>query len=520
MKKIKFLSCTLLMIPTLLFTSCGSTYGFEPSEVEFIDDNYRNYYEIFVGSYVDSDGDGMGDLKGVTSKLDYIRDLGFSGIWLMPINQSTTYHKYNVDNYYAIDDDYGTMEDFEELLEEAHKRGIKVIMDLVLNHSGIENLWFDKAVVAYNRNKNGETLTSEEENFKDLYSFSDTFQPGFTQVPGYSFYYESNFSSDMPEFNWDSSYFKTLYQEVVDFYLDKGVDGFRLDAVRYFYLNNDSKNIAALKEFNDYVKSKKSDAYIVGENWSGTDSIKSYYNSGVDSFFYFDASSSNSNNGFVKFSVNINPNPNRYLNGLLQMESNCSKGIPAPFLNNHDMRRVWYAKDEILNKFMYGLLSMLTGTTFTYYGDEINMTGNVNPDQNVRIHMNWGDESIETRDPIGTTLAEYNFPSVAEQEEDIDSKLNYVRKTNYLRNTIPEIARGSSKEIVSDSENKYLILEKEYNNNSIYIVFNFSDQENKIDLSSVNYNEVIGEINLNYNDKSSFSGNSIDAKPYSITILR
>lgn len=107
---------------------------------------------------------------------------------------------------------------------------------------------------------------------------------------------------------------KTLYQEVVDFYLDKGIDGFRLDAVRYFYLNNDSKNIATLKEFNDYVKSKKSDAYIVGENWSGADSIKSYYNSGVDSFFYFDASSSNSNNGFVKYSVNINPNPNRYLN--------------------------------------------------------------------------------------------------------------------------------------------------------------------------------------------------------------
>lgn len=102
----------------------------------------------------------------------------------------------------------------------------------------------------------------------------------------------------------------------------------------------------------------------------------------------------------------------------------------------------------------------------------------------------------------------------------IDGKLNCVGKTNNLRNTIPEIARGSPKEIVSDSENKYLILEKEYNNDLIYIVFNFSDQENKIDLSSVNYNEVIGEINLNYNDKSSFSGSSMDAKPYSISILR
>ncbi|MCM1081821.1 MAG: alpha-amylase family glycosyl hydrolase, partial [Muribaculum sp.] len=126
-------------------TSPGSTvntnYEYE-HELNIIDDNYRNYYEIFVYSFYDSDGDGIGDLKGVTSKLDYIQDMGFNGIWLMPIMPSTTYHKYDVTDYYGIDPQYGTMADFDELVSECNKRGIKLILDLVLNHSSAQHEWF------------------------------------------------------------------------------------------------------------------------------------------------------------------------------------------------------------------------------------------------------------------------------------------------------------------------------------------------------------------------------------------
>ena len=521
-RKIKFYSLTLLS--SILLIGCGPKSfdpDFDPKTVEIIDDNYRNYYEIFVASFADSDGDGMGDLNGVTSKLDYIQDLGFTGIWLMPINESSSYHKYNVDDYYAIDEDYGTMEDFENLIEEAHKRDIKVIIDLVLNHSGNRNEWFGKSYRAYSKKIKNQPLTEEEEKFATLYSFSETQLNGYQQVPGFSFYYEANFSNDMPEFNWDSEFFTETWHDIVDFYNELGVDGYRLDAVKYYYLNDDTKNVEALKAFNDYVKTSNPDAYIVGENWSEPSSIERYYDSECDSFFAFFASSANGDGGFIKDSLYYQGYPAKYLSGLKELERVSIKGIAAPFLDNHDMGRIRLSSQPNWNKFMYGLLSMLPGTTFTYYGDEINMSGGQKPDQNYRIHMDWGDPTIETEDPKGTTISEYDYPNVKDQYLDANSKLNYVKKANYLRNTIKEIARGSLTNEKIDEINKYLVLEKTYNNEKIYILLNFNENsEVEIDLSSISYQEVIGELNMNYFDKATINNKVATLKPYGILILK
>lgn len=119
-------------------------YEYE-QELNIIDDNYRNYYEIFVYSFYDSDGDGIGDLNGVIEKLDYVQEMGFNGIWLMPVMPSTTYHKYDVTDYYGIEPEYGTMEDFERLVEECHKRDIRLIIDFVMNHSSSKHPWFLEA---------------------------------------------------------------------------------------------------------------------------------------------------------------------------------------------------------------------------------------------------------------------------------------------------------------------------------------------------------------------------------------
>ena len=173
----------MLFVTLGLLSGCNNT---DPYDGEFgkrieedltttniIEDNYRNYYEIFVRSFNDSDMDLIGDLNGVINKLDYIKDLGYNGIWLMPINPSGSYHKYDVDDYYAIDKSYGTLDDFKNLISECHKRNIKLIIDLVLNHSSKANPYFSKACRAYDKYLKGLTLTAEEEIYKDKELFED-----------------------------------------------------------------------------------------------------------------------------------------------------------------------------------------------------------------------------------------------------------------------------------------------------------------------------------------------------------
>ena len=151
---IKRTAATVFTAAAVLVSGCSSpetsdmtslnSYKYE-QELNIIDDNFRNYYQIFVGSFCDSNGDGIGDLNGITSKLDYIQDMGFNGIWLTPIMPSRSYHKYSVEDYYSIDPQFGTMEDFENLSAECEKRGISLLIDLVMNHSSRYHPWFESA---------------------------------------------------------------------------------------------------------------------------------------------------------------------------------------------------------------------------------------------------------------------------------------------------------------------------------------------------------------------------------------
>ena len=142
----------LIVMLSLVLVSCkdddegdNKNDGLIVPELNVIEDNYRNWYEIFVYSFYDTNNDGIGDLNGVTEKLSYIKEMGFNGIWLMPIHPSPTYHKYDVNDYYAIDKAYGTLDDFKRLVEEAHKLDIKIILDLVVNHTSSDNPWFKGA---------------------------------------------------------------------------------------------------------------------------------------------------------------------------------------------------------------------------------------------------------------------------------------------------------------------------------------------------------------------------------------
>ena len=317
------------------------------AEENVIDDNYRTYYEVFVYSFYDSDGDGIGDLKGLTENLDYINDgdpetdtdLGCNGIWLMPVMPSTTYHKYDVTDYEAIDPEYGTMDDFTTLVDECHKRGINVIIDFVMNHTSSQHEWFQTAYKYIQSLPEGAEPDASECPYVDYYNFSKEKLGGYYPVDGTDWYYEGQFWSEMPDLNWDNEALKTEFEQIVQFWLDLGVDGFRLDAVKEFYSGADDKNIAVLTWFNDMVKSKKEDAYLVGEAWNDYSVYAKYYQSGMDSFFDFTFADKD---GIIADTVKGINGASAYGKSLVNTQelygSYSDTYIDAPFYTNHAVR--------------------------------------------------------------------------------------------------------------------------------------------------------------------------------------
>lgn len=512
------LALTSCVPETTSISTSSQTSSSIPTNI--IEDSYRNFYEIYVASYYDSNGDGCGDLNGITSKLDYIKDLGYNGIWLMPIFDSDSYHKYDANSYYDIDPSYGTLDDMKTLIKECHDRDIILIIDLMINHSSRNNQTFIDAATAYGKYIDGETLSLDEEKMKDYYVFSKEMQQGYSTVEGYAnktFYVESNFSVGMPEFNLDNPDVVKMFNDIAKYWLDLGVDGFRLDAVIYYFLNETDKNVEFLSNFMDYCQGINEDVYIVGEAWTSSSIVTRYYESGITSFFNFDVKD------FVTRSTYLHgANGSYYLKGLKDSITMANGYTPAPFMNNHDRPRSGISNVNS-TKIFYGLLSMMNGATFTYYGDEIGLTGSNPPDENVRCYMKWeeGDNFVGKCDnPAGATLKEYVHPSVAVQETDPNSILNYYKKANLLRNQNPEIARGDLLDTSNfDSNNKIITLDKKYQNEQIKIIINISDESTYTgDIS--NSLELVGTLVIDVENEISLTSNQITIPPYGIAILR
>lgn len=465
-----FAFCTALI---MLLSVVGCSEKEESSESgvnggledNIIDDLYDNYYEIFVYSFRDTDGDGIGDLKGVTEKLDYIRDMGYTGIWLMPICESPSYHKYDVVDYESIDPAYGTLEDFQELVAAAHEKGIRVIIDLVVNHTSSEHPWFVEALSAA---QSGNT----DEKYYEYYNFRDSAEAGYTENGG--IYYEAQFSEYMPDLNLDSDAVRGEIAEIIKFWLsDMDVDGFRLDACTSYYTGNTEKSADFTGWVREVTTEIKPDAYIVGEVWDSRETIASFYSGSGATFFYFPMSQAD---GFINKTLQSDTPADLFTANMEAMTEAADGGICVPFLDNHDTGRAgsFLSRDAAKIKFAYGLSGIISGNLFTYYGDEIGMIGSQN-DPNKRIGMLWNTDEETTDPPPGATTVEYAFDGVAQQQEDSESILNYYRDVNRIRNAFPSVMRGTAERVDYDSET-ILLLRKTYEDESVLIAVNFSEE--------------------------------------------
>lgn len=489
------------------------------------DDNYRTWYEIFVYSFCDSDGDGIGDFAGIISKLDYLQELGINGIWLMPIHPSTSYHKYNVSDYYAIDPAYGTMEDFEAFMEECQKRDIHVIMDLVVNHSCSSHPWFREAYAYLQQLGDGEPNTADCP-YLDYYFFSKEMQGGYCQVTGTDWYYEARFNYDMPDLNLASEALRSEIAEIMAFWLGKGVSGFRLDAAKEFYSGNPDKNKEVLAWLQETAVSIKPDVYLVAEAWLDFASLTEYYKSGFMSLFNFAFADTegkiikvlrNAGNGQVvyTYATALEKADKAYL------DSNPNY-IDAPFLSNHDVGRIiGFVSRDIAKAKMAGAMNIfMSGSCFIYYGEELGMVGSGNdPSKRAPMYWNTARDNGTTNPPPECVLPEeYPCGSLEEQAADDFSVYNYYRQAIAIRNALPVISHGRTTAEGALNIGCVSAQRKTWGGESCIILMNIQDAPAQVDLTA--YSDWTLAASLEVSEETvTLDGATLNLPAYGIAVL-
>ncbi|GAP14436.1 glycosidase [Longilinea arvoryzae] len=440
------------------------------------------FYEIFVRSYSDSNGDGIGDFNGITAKLDYLNDgdpettsdLGITALWLMPIFPASSYHGYDVTDYLAVNPEYGTMDDFKALLDAAHERGIRIIIDFVINHTSSEHPWFQSA------------MSATDSPYRDYYIWSD-------QNPGYvgpwnetvwhksirGDYYYGVFSSNMPDLNFRNQAVRDEIKKITSFWLtDVGVDGFRIDGARHLIEDgevqvNTPETHQYLKEFYNLVKSINPRAMVVGEVWdSSFVSVKYVQDQEMDMVFDFDLSSA--------WIEGLNRRDATILGSSTMLEVQLFPiNQMATFLTNHDMNRIsdQLMGDEAALKAAASLLLTASGVPFVYYGEEIGMSGS-KPDEQIRTPMQWTaakDAGFSQDGKAWIALnSDYKKKNVDLQLKDPNSLLSTYRELIQMRQKTPALLVGDYQWIDTGFADVYAAV-RQFEGQVIIILINLSD---------------------------------------------
>lgn len=489
------------------------------------------FYQIYPKSFQDSNGDGVGDIPGIISRLDYLQTLGIDGIWLSPVCQSPQVDNgYDISDYCGISSMFGTMEDMESLIREAKKRGISIILDLVLNHTSDEHRWFQEA------------KKSRSNPFHDYYVWRDgdgTTPPNdmracfggsaWTYVPELGQYYFHQFAVQQPDLNWDNSELRQELYNMIRFWVDKGIEGFRLDVIDQIAKVPDQHITANGPRLEEFLRELSSNAFCeegivtVGEAWGANVERAQHYSapdgSELSMVFQFEHIGLDQQPGGEKW--DLKP---LYLPDLKKCMENWQKGLfnrgwNSLFLNNHDLPRIvsrWgndgqyrVESAKMLATYLHGL----QGTPYIYQGEELGMTNirlpiaeyedietrNLYAERkevgyseeeitasiyarsrdNARTPMQWDDTDnagFSTGKPWFTVNPNYREINAAAALADPDSVFHYYRKLISLRKTYP-VFRDGSFALVDEGNEQVFAYTRASSDESLLVVCNFTPQE-------------------------------------------
>ncbi|WP_369754101.1 alpha-glucosidase [Flavobacterium sp. WC2409] len=534
-------------------------------------------YQIYPRSFKDSDGDGVGDLKGIISKLDYIKSLGIDAVWLNPIYTSPNDDNgYDISNYREIMKDFGTMEDFDVLLKEMHKRKIKLIMDLVVNHSSDEHDWFKQS------------RSSRDNPYRDYYhwwpaekgkppyrwSFFDVNSEAWKYDAKTDSYYLHYFSQKQPDLNWENPKLREEVYDIMRFWLDKGIDGFRMDAFQFAskdttwpelpkgYEKDIIKYYGVGPHLHEYLQEMNKKVFSKYDIMTVAEGAGS---SPADALQFVDPDRKELDIAYHFESVDIGKHVLDF--GLVKYKKIFSrydnafkgKGWLAIFLANHDQPRMVskFGNDtpkfrEISSKMLSTFILTMRGTPFYYNGDELGMVNirfdsiedyqdvdtrnkyiglkNKNGDlegflegqkqtsrENGRTPFQWNttkNAGFTSGTPWLKVNQNFKTVNAEEQEKDPKSVLNYFRKLVQVRKEIPALIYGKYT-LLDENNSAVYAYTRELNNKKILVLLNFTNKKATYNLNfKLGKHEVILD---NYEDYNKVKSNSL--RPYEAMII-
>ena len=493
-------------------------------------------YELHVKAFYDSNNDGIGDFGGLVEKLDYLQDLGIDCIWLLPFYVSPLRDDgYDIADYYAINPAYGTLKDFKNLLKEAHRRGMRVLADLVLNHTSDQNAWFQEARTSADpRKRNFYVWSDTDQKYQDArIIFVDTERSNWTWDPVAQKYFWHRFFSHQPDLNYDSPAVRRTMLKVIRYWLDMGIDGFRCDAVPYLF-EREGTSCENLPETHEYCKEVRrymdehyEDKVLLAEANQWPTDLLPYFGNGDEFHMCFNFPL------MPRIFMALRREERRpiidIINQLPEIPENTQWGI---FLRNHDVLTLEmvtdeerdymyneYAKDprmkinlgirrrlaplvdngrrrmELLNSMLFSL----PGTPVIYYGDEIGMGDNIylGDRDGVRTPMQWSNDrnaGFSRVDParlyspvISDPVYNYQGVNVEAQLRSQSSLLNWMKMMIRARKKYPVFGRGDIR-FLHPANQKVLAYVRHYQDQTVLIVNNLSRfvQPAELDLSDYN----------------------------------